>query len=400
VILPDKGRHTRRVISAGGNVELSRRYFWVRGKTGLYPVDEALGLERDGPITPGAAQMMVRMGIVGDFRQGVADLKQIGGLTVSREKMRQVVEAEGEAARQARAGGAVPASWSEKDALIEDGPGKGKTRIYAGGDGVFVPTVTQAEKDKRRKAQAVRRQQRSAAQVGNQRELPAARPGTLEKSREMKIGVFYDQEKRHRHVFATEKPCEEFGPLLKIFSAQVGFERAAQTIWLSDGAKWIYSQVCAALLTLMAIMLDFYHLSEHVHAAAGECFGPGTEAARAWAKARLEEFKTLGPAAVLAAIEALNKKTRAKRKKESLRQLREYIVSRLDMLEYRGALANGWDIGSGPTEAMCKNLTLRLKRPGMKWDAEHAGAMMNLIALYESGQATAYYRYRATRKAA
>jgi hypothetical protein len=61
------------------------------------------------------------------------------------------------------------------------------------------------------------------------------------------------------------------------------------------------------------------------------------------------------------------------------------------MLDYRGALARGWDIGSGPTEAMCKNLTLRLKRSGMKWDRDNAAAMMNLLAMYESGQAKTYW---------
>ena len=64
------------------------------------------------------------------------------------------------------------------------------------------------------------------------------------------------------------------------------------------------------------------------------------------------------------------------------------------MLDYKGALANGCDIGSGPTEAMCKNLTLRLKRTGMKWDAPNAEAMMNLTALYESGQKTSYWSLR------
>jgi hypothetical protein len=71
------------------------------------------------------------------------------------------------------------------------------------------------------------------------------------------------------------------------------------------------------------------------------------------------------------------------------RKLRDYVVSRIEMLDYRDALAKGWDIGSGPTEAMCKNLTLRLKRPGMTWDRVHASARMNLIGLYESGQARA-----------
>jgi hypothetical protein len=40
---------------------------------------------------------------------------------------------------------------------------------------------------------------------------------------------------------------------------------------------------------------------------------------------------------------------------------------------------------------MCKTLTLRLKRPGMKWDRDSAAGMMNLQAMYESGQAADYW---------
>jgi len=56
------------------------------------------------------------------------------------------------------------------------------------------------------------------------------------------------------------------------------------------------------------------------------------------------------------------------------------------MLDYRRALPRGWDIGSGPTEAMCKNLTPRLKRTDMKWDPHNAAAIMNLAALRKTGQ--------------
>jgi len=206
----------------------------------------------------------------------------------------------------------------------------------------------------------------------------------------MKIGVLYDQDKKHRHAFATEKTHEAFGPLLKDYAAQVHLEQAEESLSLTDGARWIATQVNVTLTFLSTMLLDFFHLSQHVFAAARDCFGD-TPQAREWAEARLNEFKTLGVMPVLAAIDALSKASRAIAKRESLRRLRQYIVERNDMMDYRTALARGWDIGSGPTEAMCKNLTLRLKRPGMKWDATNAAAMMNLTALYESGQAKAYW---------
>ena len=112
------------------------------------------------------------------------------------------------------------------------------------------------------------------------------------------------------------------------------------------------------------------------------------------AEKQLHEIKHVGGRTVLAAIEELGKKIRSSAKKESLRRLRRYLVERWEMVEYPQALARGWDIGSGPTEAMCKNLTLRLKRTGMKWDADHAADLMNLVALRESGQWAAYWDTR------
>ena len=78
------------------------------------------------------------------------------------------------------------------------------------------------------------------------------------------------------------------------------------------------------------------------------------------------------------AIAALHQQVRSPAKRKSLALLRQYLLERLDMLHYPQALAQGWDIGSGPTEALCKTLTLRLKRPGMKWDRDHAADLMNL----------------------
>lgn len=302
----NKGRHTRRIISVGGEVELSRRYYWAKGA-----------------------------------------------------------------------------------------------------DGVMVATVTQLEKDKRRKAHAVRRQQRSATGVGNAKDLVPARPGSDDRYKEMKIGVFYDQQKKHRHAFVTEAASKTYGPLLKVFAAQIGFELADEQLSLVDGAKWIARQVCSTLLLLHLFLLDFYHMSQHLHAAARCCLGGGdasgnggnassekTLAAKQWVEQRLAEIKEQGVAPVLVAIDALKRQVRSAVKRKSLDGLRNYLTDRLEMLDYRRALANGWDIGSGPTEAMCKTLTMRLKQPGMKWDRDHAAAMMNMQAMYESGQAAKYWEQR------
>lgn len=389
--LRNKGVHRRRVLTAGGAIELQRRYFWTTGQGGTYPADAAAGIE-DRNVSPGACEILCRMGLVQDFSQAAEDATRIGNVSVSKERLRQIVEAEAARVEQSRNSGVLPAAWKARDTEVAGSPGR--TRVYGGIDGVMAPLVTQVEKDKRRQQQAIRRQQRSACKIGNSKPLAPARPGSNERYKEMKLGVFYDQSKAHRHVFATQKDSAGFEPLLAAHARQVEMEKADESITLTDGAKWIFAVICCVLGRVSATLLDFFHLSQHVHEAAKACLGETPEAL-AWAQARLEEFKTIGARAVLAEIEALDRKVRAAHKKKSLRSLREYVVNRLEMLDYVTALARNWDIGSGPTEAMCKNLTLRLKRPGMKWDADHASAMMNLISLYESGQVRQWWPARA-----
>jgi hypothetical protein len=378
-----------RVLTADGEIELERRYFWAKGKGGMFPADASVGIDQ-GRVSPGAREILCRLGMVQDFRQAADDANRIGNVPVGREKLRQWVEGEAAAITQVRNSGKLQAAWSSADAKLDGKKKDSPTRVYVGVDGVMAPTVTQLEKDKRRENQSVRRQRRSASGVGNAKPLPPARKGSDERYKEMKIGLFYDQQKKHRHAFVTEGDSEAFGPLLKEHARQVAFEQADECISLTDGARWIAGQICRMLLLIKVMLLDFYHWSQHVHAAAKCCLGE-TREAKDWTAARLKEIRELGVTSVLSAIDALMKKIRAPAKRESLQGLRDYIVARLDLLDYRTALARGYDIGSGPTEAMCKTLTLRLKRPGMKWDRDHAAAMMNLTALYDSGQAKAYW---------
>jgi hypothetical protein len=51
------------------------------------------------------------------------------------------------------------------------------------------------------------------------------------------------------------------------------------------------------------------------------------------------------------------------------------------MIRYKEFTEQGRQIGSGPTESMCKAVTLRVKGGGKKWDGDNAEAVMTLEAL-------------------
>ena len=81
------------MLTAGGEVCLSRRYFWRPGGCGVYPVDALLGLA-ESRVSPGAKEMLCRMGIVEDFGGAAEDAKRIANVPVCRERLRQIVEAQ------------------------------------------------------------------------------------------------------------------------------------------------------------------------------------------------------------------------------------------------------------------------------------------------------------------
>jgi len=54
------------------------------------------------------------------------------------------------------------------------------------------------------------------------------------------------------------------------------------------------------------------------------------------------------------------------------------------MLDYPAFRAQGYALGSGPTESFCKTLTSWLKGSGMRWDKPHAEGLMALAAIRSS----------------
>lgn len=265
----------------------------------------------------------------------------------------------------------------------------------------MVPLVTQTEKQKRRKNRRRKKNPRKTAAIcrrGRSSQKPKRRRyrGADNPYKEFKIVTFYDQSHEHQYAAATAGNHQVLGRLMRREAAKLKLDKADEKLSVTDGADWIHKQLQIRLPMLDAMILDYYHLSEHVAKAANICFGPGSEKAEQWRKELLGAVYEEGPAAMLVKIDQTRRVVRATSKREELRNLERYVAKRAEMLDYPAFRECGFDIGSGPTEAFCKTLTARLKGSGMRWDKPNAEAMMALAAVDQSGLWLRYWNLQKT----
>lgn len=344
----------------------------------MAPADEWLneGLPR---VSSGARERCCRIGRHPQgFKRSAEDLKRLAGWSVSPERLRQIVESEGAQVAKLRESGLLAPDWSGSDCRV--GP-RGPSRVYVGVDGFMAPMVTQEEKHKRAAARPPDR---------NRKRRRRRRRGHRERYKEFKLAAFYDQHKRRRQVAATGGNAESLGRLLRRVGRRVGVARADEVIGLVDGAPWIRNQL-ERFGQCDHIGLDYYHFSEHVGEAARICFGEGSSQALAWRKRVLGSALDVGVDEVLDEITQTRRGMRTPSKREALRRLRNYVAERVAMIRYPESRAKGWDIGSGPTEGLCKTMAARLKGSGMRWDPAGAEAMLHLTALEDSNEWEAYW---------
>ena len=358
-------------------MRVTRRVWW-RPKAGLsVPADDWLNGQA-ARISAGARELCCRIGCHPQgFKRSAKDLKRLAGLSVSPERLRQIVEGEGRRTQAVPASGAPAAGWQAPACAVgADGP----SRVYVGVDGVKVPMVTVAEKKKRAAARPRRRRAKRYR----------CRRGHTDRYKEFKLATFYDQDKTRRHALATGGDPEALGRLLRRDGRRFQIAEADEVVAIVDGAPWIRSQL-KKFRSCTHIGLDYFHFSEHVAAAAKTVFGEATSQGTAWRTRILDLALNVGVDEVLDVVTLERRSTRSPTQREALRRLRNYIGERTSMIRYPQNRAKGWDIGSGPTESLCKTMTARLKGSGMRWDPAGAATVLNLTALVDSDEWEAYW---------
>lgn len=314
------------------------------------------------------------------FSRVARSLKRTAQLTLSEDRIRRVVEAEGQTVIRAQSSGVLAASFTAEDCA--DGV------MVTGADGVFVPVVPETQKARRRGTEAKKR--KKEGRRSTRRPIRPKR-GADGDYKEAKILAFYNQDKSKTHVAATLGDCDELGKLMRREGRKVKLNEAKFSYSVADGAKWIDRQYRLNLPMLGARILDWYHFKEHVVEASHAVYGEDNPKASIWQEKMLGAAWEQGSLVMLHRLWPYVRRHTCERR-EALASLRSYVESRTSNTDYPHFREQGYDCGSGPTESQCGTLTARVKGAGMRWDADNAASMMVLSALDHSQQWNAYWK--------
>jgi len=329
-------------------VTLDRVYFTCRrcGRH-AHPLDERLGL--DGFVSPHAQRVLCVVGAEWSFERCARYLREVAGLCVCDNTVRQVCD---------RHGGLMRA-WQREDPEASQPFREADGDVEFQTDGTCVNTT------------------------GGWREVRLSIFAKRERGEPITDLDAWDDQRlpapRARVATAVVRASDALGPQWRRAAARLGVKRTADLTVLADGAKWIWNEVQKNLPGAAGV-LDIYHASEHLHAAAVALGGD----AAAWYGRHRRILLESGAAGVLAALEA---------EPGDVSGLIGYLGPHADHTAYRRRLAEGRSIGSGMVEGACKTaIGRRLKQTGARWKVRRLERMAALCCLHYGDQFDDYWK--------
>jgi hypothetical protein len=154
-------------------------------------------------------------------------------------------------------------------------------------------------------------------------------------------------------------------------------------VCLGDGARWNWD-FFATYYPEAVWVLDFYHAATHLHTAAEAIFGPGPEAEGYYERWRTTLRDEDGGVAQLlrSFLYYRNRADLSVRAQRMLDSELNYFRQHAELMQYADFRAASLPIGSGVTEAGCKELIkARFCRSGMRWKRATGAPLLQLRAI-------------------
>jgi len=169
--------------------------------------------------------------------------------------------------------------------------------------------------------------------------------------------------------------------------------RSLTRLALTDGERALQIRVNDKLD--VTLILDLIHVLEKLWKAAYVFHPEGSLAADLWVIDRALKILYGEVGQVVKGIrQSITKRGLFGPKRKTLNGVANYLYRNRTHMRYDEYLANGWPIASGPVEGACKNLIKdRMERSGMRWTEKMAEAIVQLRAIYLSGDFDRYWEF-------
>lgn len=191
-----------------------------------------------------------------------------------------------------------------------------------------------------------------------------------------------------KHVVAVPADTSpyDFGVLLHQEAVRMGLLRAKNIFFVMDGGVWLWRIYEDRFEKCSKAMLDFYHLSQHLHALGVALHG--TDAAKAWSGRILHDLKHKSTKRLFKTLDELLELPPREDPAvaETIRLQNAYFRNHAEHMDYAANAALGIPIGSGSVESLCSQFQNRLKRTGQFWTKKGFAALLRIVVRYWNGE--------------
>jgi hypothetical protein len=162
---------------------------------------------------------------------------------------------------------------------------------------------------------------------------------------------------------------------------------------VTDGERALQIRVDRKLN--VTLILDLIHVLEKLWKAAYVFHAEGSLEADLWVMDRTLRILFGDVGQVVKGIrQSITKRGLSGARRKTLEGVADYLYRNRARMRYDQYLANGWPIASGPVEGACKHLIKdRMERSGMRWTEQMAEAIVQLRAIYLSGDFDCYWQF-------
>jgi hypothetical protein len=378
---------TRLLTTVFGTVELVRMGYSHPGAPGIFPLDRALTL-------PGRSfsyelqRRLVKAAVQNPFLDSVQTIADLTGVSVSKRSLEQILpDAAQDFDAFYRQRSPVPATGSILVAAVDckgipmvKPPGVQPTRRLSKGQKTnkkrmaTVATVFTREPWVRTPQQVVE----SLFRISSPAPEAASAPPRPENKR-VWASLLKD---KNAVIQEVAEEMERRDP------------SASKTrVALTDGERALQIRVDRKLK--VTLILDLIHALEKLWKAAYVFHAEGSLEAELWVMHRTLRILSGDVGQVVKGIrQSITKRCLSGAQRKTLEGVANYLYRNRTRMRYDEYLAHGWPIASGPVEGACKNLIKdRMERSGMRWTEQMAEAIIQLRAVYLSGDFDQYWQF-------